>query len=214
VSLTRFLKELMALRVRNAGRALRSFYAEPVAWVALVVTSGVLAYAGGAVMFWFHALYRGEQGPAISPWYHWLLDSSLGFFGLMPAVFFILPAALWILQRTRQGSRLANTGRYVAVVGAIFAAVTGPGPVLHDLIAGRGTWVARSAQTLFGMDPSVAHRPEVVHSLVSESLWQVALGIPLYIALACLGVVTIRMIAGAMGRSRQSVRARPAGDQP
>jgi hypothetical protein len=214
MSLTRFLKELIALRVSNAVRALRSFYGEPVAWVALVVTTGVLAYAGGAVMFWFHALYRGEQGPAISPWYHWLLDSSLGFLGLMPAVFFILPAALWILQRTRQGSRLANTGRYVAVVGAIFAAVTGPGPVLHDLIAGRGTWVARSAQTLFGMDPSVAHRPEVVHSLVSESLWQVALGIPLYIALACLGVVTIRMIAGAMGRSRQSVRARPAGDQP
>jgi hypothetical protein len=203
----------MALRVRNAGRALRSFYAEPVAWVALVVTSGVLAYAGGAVMFWFHALYRGEQGPAISPWYHWLLDSSLGFFGLMPAVFFILPAALWILQRTRQGSRLANTGRYVAVVGAIFAAVTGPGPVLHDLIAGRGTWVARSAQTLFGVDPSVAHRPEVVHSLVSESLWQVALGIPVYIALACLGVVTIRMIAAAMGRSRQPVRARAATDR-
>jgi hypothetical protein len=203
----------MALRVRNAGRALRSFYAEPVAWVALVVTSGVLAYAGGAVMFWFHALYRGEQGPAISPWYHWLLDSSLGFFGLMPAVFFILPAALWILQRTRQGSRLANTGRYVAVVGAIFAAVTGPGPVLHDLIAGRGTWVARSAQTLFGVDPSVAHRPEVVHSLVSESLWQVTLGIPVYIALACLGVVTIRMIAAAMGRSRQPVRARAATDR-
>jgi hypothetical protein len=203
----------MALRVRNAGRALRSFYAEPVAWVALVVTSGVLAYAGGAVMFWFHALYRGEQGPAISPWYHWLLDSSLGFFGLMPAVFFILPAALWILQRTRQGSRLANTGRYVAVVGAIFAAVTGPGPVLHDLIAGRGTWVARSAQTLFGLDPSVAHRPEVVHSLVSESLWQVALGIPVYIALACLGVVTIRMIAAAMGRSRQPLRARAATDR-
>ncbi|MCW3042463.1 MAG: hypothetical protein JWL57_621, partial [Actinobacteria bacterium] len=93
-----------------------------------------LAYAGGAVMFWFHAIYRGEQGPAISPWYHWLLDSSLGFFGLTPALFLILPAALWILQRTRQGSRLANTGRYVAVVGAIFAAVTGPGPVLHDLI--------------------------------------------------------------------------------
>jgi hypothetical protein len=213
VSLTRFLKELVDLRVRNAGRALRSFYAEPVAWVALVITSGVLAYAGGAVMFWFHAIYRGEQGPAISPWYHWLLDSSLGFFGLTPALFLILPAALWILQRTRQGSRLANTGRYVAVVGAIFAAVTGPGPVLHDLIAGRGTWVARSAQTLFGVDPSVAHRPEVVHSLVSESLWQVALGIPVYIALACLGVVTIRMIAAAMGRSRQPVRARAATDR-
>jgi hypothetical protein len=128
-------------------------------------------------------------------------------------LFLILPAALWILQRTRQGSRLANTGRYVAVVGAIFAAVTGPGPVLHDLIAGRGTWLARSAQTLFGVDPSVLHRQEVVHSLVSESLWQVALGIPVYIALACLGVVTIRMIAAAMDRSPQPV-ARPATDRP
>ncbi|MEA2500183.1 MAG: hypothetical protein QOD01_294 [Actinomycetota bacterium] len=213
MSLTRFLRELAALRVRNAGRALRSFYADPVAWVALVVTATVLAYAGGAVMFWFHAIYRGEQGPAISPWYHWLLDSSLGFFGLTPALFLILPAALWILQRTRQGSRLANTGRYVAVVGAIFAAVTGPGPVLHDLIAGRGTWLARSAQTLFGVDRSVLHRQEVAHSLVSESLWQVALGIPVYIALACLGVVTIRMIAAAMDRSRQPV-ARPATDRP
>jgi hypothetical protein len=44
MSVTRFVKELVALRVRNAGRALRSFYAEPVAWVALVVTAGVLAY--------------------------------------------------------------------------------------------------------------------------------------------------------------------------
>jgi hypothetical protein len=213
MSLSRFLKELMAIRVGNAVRALRSFYSEPVAWVALVVTAGVLAYAGGAVMFWFHAIYRGEQGPAISPWYHWLLDSSLGFFGLMPAVFFILPAALWILQRTRQGSRLANTGRYVALVGAIFAAVTGPGPVLHDIIAGRGTWLARSAQTLLGVDHAVMHRPDVAHSLVSESLWQVALGIPVYIALACLGVVTIRMIAAAMGRSRQPVAARSEAGQ-
>jgi hypothetical protein len=53
----------------------------------------------------------------------------------------------------------------------------------------------------------------VVHSLVSESLWQVALGIPVYIALACLGVVTIRMIAAAMGRSPQPVRARAATDR-
>jgi hypothetical protein len=48
---------------------------------------------------------------------------------------------------------------------------------------------------------------------MSESLWQVALGIPVYIALACLGVVTIRMIAGAMDRSRQPVGVQPAADQ-
>jgi len=214
VSASRFFRDLIVLWARNAGRALRSFYAEPVSWLALMVTTTVLAYGGGAVMFWFHALYRGELGPAISPWYHWLLDSSLGFFGLMPAVFLILPAALWILQRTRQGSRLARTGRYVALVGAIFAAVTGPGPLLHDLIAGRGTWLARSAQTLVGMDPSVLHRQEVAHSLMSESLWQVGLGIPLYIALACLGLVTIRMLATTMGSTRRHVAAGPVTEQP
>jgi hypothetical protein len=214
VSSYRFLKELMAGRVRNAGHALRGFYSEPVSWLALVVTTTVLAYAGGGVMFWFHALYRGEVGPAISPWYHWLLDSSLGFFALMPAVLLILPAALWIMQRTRQGSRLARTGRYVALVGALFAAVTGPGPILHDLVAGRGTWLARSAQSLFGVDPAVAHRHEVVHSLMSESLWQVALGIPVYIALACLGLVTIRVIAAAMGRSHRPSPARPLRAEP
>jgi len=209
VSTSRFFKELAVLRARTAGRALRGFYAEPVSWLAVVVTTTVLAYAGGAVMFWFHALYRGEAGPAISPWYHWLLDSSLGFFALMPAVFLIVPAAVWIMQRSGQGSRLARTGRYAALVGAIFAAVTGPGPLLHDLAAGRGTWLARSAQTLFGVDQSVLHRQEVVHSLMSESLWQVALGIPVYIALACLGVVTIRVIVAAMGRRDRPMAPRP-----
>jgi len=158
-------------------------------------------------MFWFHALYRGEQGPAISPWYHWLLDASLAFFGLMPAIFLILPAALWMLQRRGEGSSLARTGRYAGTVGALFAAVTGPGPLLHDLIAGRGTLMARTAQTLFGTDPSVLHRAEVSHSLISESLWQVALGVPLYIGLACLGLLTIRALAGLTVRARQPAPA-------
>src|SRR2546421_5709408 len=150
-------------RLKAGALALRAFYSQPVAWLAVLVTSAVLGYAGGAVMFWFHALYRGEQGPAISPWYHWLLDASLAFFGLMPAIFLILPAALWMLQRRGEGSSLARTGRYAGMVGALFAAGTGPGPLLHDLIAGRGTLLARTAQTLFGTDPSVLHRAEVSH---------------------------------------------------
>lgn len=206
------MKVLQArVSARSALHALKSFYSDTLAWLALVVTSAVLAYAGGAIMFWFHAIYRGEAGPAINPWYHWLLDSSLGFIGLTPALLLILPAALWILkQRYNGGSRVRRTGRYVALVGAIFAAVTGPGPVLHDMIAGRGTPLARTAQTLFGVDPNVLHAPVVVHSLVSESVWQVVLGIPVYIGLACLGLLTIRVVAGLMARSPAPARPHQA----
>ena len=198
---------------RRAVVALRCFYREPVSWLALALTSALLAYAGGAVMFWFHALYRGEQGPAISPWFHWLLDASLGFIGLTPALFFILPLVMAVLHKREAAGRIP-AWHYVGLVGAVFAVVTGPGPFLHDLIAGRGTWLARSAQTLFGVDWSVAHRPEVVHSLLSESLWQVGLGIPVYVALACLGLAFIRLLAArlAIGPERRA-RQLPTGTE-
>src|SRR5207248_4771009 len=47
VSASRFFRDLIVLLAHNAGRALRSFYAEPVSWLALVVTTTVLAYGGG-----------------------------------------------------------------------------------------------------------------------------------------------------------------------
>ncbi len=190
--------------VSASARGLRSFYSQPVGWLALLVTSLILSYAGGAVMFWFHALYRGERGPAINPWFHWMLDSSLGFFGLTPTLFFILPAALWMLQQVGESRPLAKAGRYVALVGTLFAVVTGPGPLLHDVLAGHGTVLARWAQGFFGYDPAVAARHAMEHSLLSESLLQVALGLPLYIALACLGLLTIRTIARLQGSSSQA----------
>ena len=61
-------------RMRRTGRVarqgLRAFYSRPLGWLALLITSASLAYGGGGVMFWFHAIYRGEAGPPINDWYH------------------------------------------------------------------------------------------------------------------------------------------------
>ncbi|MDP8961295.1 MAG: hypothetical protein M3N32_06765 [Actinomycetota bacterium] len=43
-------------------------------------------------MLWLHAIHRGEKGPAINHWFHWLLDSTLGFLPLTPVLFFIPPS--------------------------------------------------------------------------------------------------------------------------
>ena len=191
--------------VRNVTRAfhvLQTFYSRPVGWLALFVTSGILSYAGGGVFFWFHALYRGERGPAINPWFHWMLDSSLGFLGLTPVLFLILPLALWMLGQARGRSVHGKTVRYVILVGVLFAVVTGPGPLLHDILVGHGTLIARWAQGFFGFDHAVAARHVMEHSLLSESLLQVALGLPVYIALACLGVLVIRAISRVDARLR------------
>ena len=47
----------------------RTFYAQHRGWRGLLISSLILTYAGGAVMFWYHAIYLGEGGPAISPWH-------------------------------------------------------------------------------------------------------------------------------------------------
>lgn len=172
--------------------ALRAFYSQPAAWVAWVVTSGVLAYAGGAAMFWFHAEIRGEVGPQINPWYHWLLDSSLGFVALTPMVFLILPAALVILHRIKLGSPAERAGLYVVLVGMLFALVTGPGPFLHDELVGRGRPLANLAISLFGRYMHGPGPREIVHPLWSEMLLQVVVGIPVYATLSGVGVLVVR----------------------
>ncbi len=62
---------------RLSVQALRGFYAQPLARRVLLTTSILLTYGGGAAMFWLHAIHRGEKGPAINHWFHWLLDSTL-----------------------------------------------------------------------------------------------------------------------------------------
>ena len=174
--------------------ALRAFYSQPVAWMAWAVTSGILAYAGGAAMFWLHAEIRGEMGPQINPWYHWLLDSSLGFVALTPMVFLILPAALVILHRSKLGSPAERAGLYVVLVGMLLALVTAPGPFLHDELVGRGKPLANLATTIFGRYVHGLPPHEAVHGLWSEMLLQVVVGIPVYATLAGVGLFAVRVI--------------------
>ncbi|HXF36243.1 MAG TPA: hypothetical protein VNO17_03565 [Actinomycetota bacterium] len=184
---------------RGARQGIRAFYARPLAWVALLVTSASLAYAGGGVMFWLHAIQRGEAGPPIADVWHWLFDSTLGFLALSPALFLILPGALAAVHRVGvQGSR-ASSAVYVALVGVVFGVVTGPGPFLHDVLVGRGTPLARLAVAVFGRDPAVAARHVEAHSTLSEMALQVLVGTPVYVATALLSLAVVQGWAGRRG---------------
>jgi hypothetical protein len=155
----------------------RQFYSHRSSRIRFAIASVFLCYAGGAAMFWLHAIYRGEQGPPIAAPYHWLLDSTLGFVALAPAVFFLLPAAHHAIKRHRRLQPLA--------VGAAFALLTTPGPVIHDQAVGGRTALAQLATNLFGRDTSVAARNlhAVSHSAMSECLLQLAVGLPVYVLL-------------------------------
>ena len=182
---------------RLSVEALRGFYAQPLARRMLLTTSILLTYGGGAAMFWLHAIHRGEKGPAINHWFHWLLDSTLGFLALTPVLFFILPAALWALARIR-GRKRASLVLYGAAVGVLFALATAPGPLLHTIVAGAGTPLADAATNIFGSDPVVAahhHGQLASHSPLSSSLLQVVVGIPVYVALSWLALQVVRFVA-------------------
>jgi len=162
--------------VRAAKANVTGYYGPRSARHKVALLSVTLSYGGGAIMFWLHAIYRGEEGPPIANVWHWLIDSSLGFFALTPVLFLLLPLAQALTARWQ---------RQAVVVGALFAAVTTPGPILHDRVAGAGTPLARLATSVFGADPHVvaAHIHVVEHSGFSEALLQLAVGIPVYIVL-------------------------------
>ena len=187
---------------KSSAQTLRAFYARPLAWGAALFVSATLAYAGGGIMFWLHAIYRGEQGPAIGHWQHWLLDSTLGFVALTPVVLVLLPLVWWLLGRRDGGRRAVPIGVYVAIVGTLFSLVTGPGPLLHNAIAGAGTPLANAATDVFGHDPDIAHHhadaPE--RSAFTEGVLQVAVGIPAYSILTLASIVAVR---SATGRRRR-----------
>ncbi len=194
---------------RTWRRVLRAFYSRPLAYGAALFVSATLAYAGGGIMFWLHAVYRGEHGPAIDYWQHWFLDSTLGFIALTPVVLLLLPAVLWTLGWQGRKGGGVRVGAYVFVVGTLFALVTGPGPLLHNVVAGAGTPLADLATDVFGHDPQIArqhaHAPE--RSAFTEGVLQVAVGIPSYSMLTLASVLVVRRVA----RSRHRGRGRGAG---
>lgn len=191
-------------RARRLIEALGSFYADPLAWVALLLTSLLLSYGGGAIMFWFHAVYLGEGGPPISLAAHWLLDATAGFIGLTPPLFFILPAAVWAATRgSAPGRGLAqfHVGTYALLGGGVYALITFFGPFVHNNLVGRGTWVAERAVAVFGAVQPPATPPKSVPWLL-DGLLQVAVGLPVYVFCTWVG---LRLVQGIM-RSARALR--------
>jgi hypothetical protein len=179
--------------LRALPRSLVAFYRDPASQLALLVTALVMCYVGGAAMFWFHAIYLDEGGPAISWVVHWLLDSSFAFVALTPALALILPFSVWAASALAPASARLVPWLYAAVAGAMFALVTTPGPIAHDMIVGRGTWVANRVTDLVG-DPSAPLTPVADYPPLAAMSQQLGAGVPLYIALMAWSVILLRAV--------------------
>ena len=186
---------------------MRCFYGRPIAWAALVVSAAFLTYGGGAVMFWFHAVVREEAGPAIHDLHHWLLDSTLGFVALTPVLAVILPLAVWHASAAAEPGARARLWVYVAATATLFTLFTGPGPLLHNAIAGFGTPLADLATRVFGEVPGAVTDGMHVHarSALTEGLLQLCVGLPVYTTCTWLALGLVRMCVRATRR-----RATPA----
>lgn len=168
---------------------LKAFYSDRLAWVAVIVTGIFTAYAGGAMMFWVHSGWLGEGGPDIPPVAHWALDSTAGFFGLTPALGLILPLAVQVAGRRRRSA--ARPGLYVLLAGGAFALLTVPGPVMHDKLVARGTWVANHVTQLIGPGGGTAE-PPFQPSIGVSMLYQLVVGLPTYIVSVGLAMLIVR----------------------
>ena len=94
---------------------------------------------------------------------------------------------------------------YVLLVGTLFTLVSGPGPLLHNAIAGQGTPLANLATDVFGEDADIAARNmhAMEHSAFTEGLLQVAVGLPVYLTLTWLAIRLVR----AVTRRRRAAEA-------
>ena len=197
---------------RAAGRwieMVRGFYGRPIAKLGLLVSAAFLTYGGGAVMFWLHAIVRGEAGPAIHHVHHWFLDSTLGFVALTPVLAVILPLSVRHASGIAGSRDRVRLGVYVLATALTFTAFTGPGPLLHNAVAGAGTPLADLATRVFGEAPEMlAHDMPVARSPLSEGLLQLGVGLPTYTICVWLALAVVR-------RSVRAARRRPlrrAGD--
>ena len=179
----------------------RCFYQRPIAWVALLVSAAFLTYGGGAVMFWFHAVVRGEAGPAIGNVHHWLLDSTLGFVALTPVLGLIIPLAVWHAAGGDEPDARSRPWVYVVAAAVLFTLVTGPGPLLHNAVAGAGTPLADLATDVFGEDPmSMSHEDHDHRSPLTEGLLQLGVGLPVYLTCTWLALGFVRLTVRASRR--------------
>jgi hypothetical protein len=182
-------------------RLLLSYYRDPLAWYGAFLSLLVLAYAGGAVMFMLHAEILGELGPAIDPMEHWALDSTLGFVGLAPVVAVIVPLAAWAVRHPEDST--VPTLPCAIVGGTLFGLALAPAPIAHDLLVGRGTWLANHVTQLLGGTPAqhIHGTGDSVPQSLSIAL-QVLVGIPTYILLLW---AALRLVQASL-RHREALR--------
>ncbi|MBE1464882.1 hypothetical protein [Kibdelosporangium phytohabitans] len=178
---------------RGFLRAFAAFYRDPVARLTLVITSLLLCYAGGAAMFYVHGIHFNEGGPAISPYLHWFIDSTVGFIGLTPAIAVLLP-----LTTRFVAGRPAWV--FPVLLGGLFTVVTIPGPLVHDLFVARGTPLANLITHHFG-DPSMVMPPPTPYSDLAKMTHQVIGGLPAYVLLSTVAYLLVRAIVGRWQRS-------------
>jgi hypothetical protein len=167
-------------------RAFTAFYRDPVAWVALLVTSVLLCYGGGAAMFYIHAIYFNEGGPAISPYLHWALDSTFGFIALTPIVAILLPISTLLVRRLPKWS-------FALVFGVLFAIITVPGPLAHDMFVARGTPIAMVVTHYMG-DPTIVVPPPTEYSTAAKMAHQFVGGLPVYLVLSTVAFWIVRLV--------------------
>lgn len=146
----------------------------------MIVALAFMAYIGGMAMFYLHAIYRMERGAPIADVWHWLVDSSLGFIALSPALFLIMP---FVAKRFYKWPWLIPL-----IGGVLFAICTTPGPIFHGIFASEGGFVATTATRVFGPDPGVIargmqHLEEVEDSEIIECCLQLLVGLPVYVVL-------------------------------
>lgn len=177
----------------------RDFYSESPARIALVLSIAIPAYVGGAIMFWFHSVYLHEGGPAISPWLHWLFDSTAGYLALGPIIAVILPLAAWLASR--RGREVVDPGRFAIAAGSLLAVATGPAPLMHNAFIARGTWLADRVTALFGNGYNPHAHPKEVSATV-EVARQVLAGIPIYIPIMYLALLAGRGAARLVSSRR------------
>lgn len=176
--------------------SIREFYQDRRNLIGLLICSVILTYGGGAMLFWFHSIYLREGGPAISPWYHWLLDSTAGFVGLSPVIALIVPRAARVATRS-SGAHTAPRTRpawFAAWGGGLLALVTAPAPLLHDRFLARDTWVADKVTRLLGNGHQPSGEPQDVSAVVEMSQ-QVLAGMVIYIPLMGLAFFVVRGLA-------------------
>jgi hypothetical protein len=185
-------------RPREIVAALVDYYRDPLAWLVVGLTSFVMCYVGGAAMFWYHAIHLGEGGPAISWYAHWFLDSTVGFAALTPAIVVILPLASWVAQSLATDDRNMRW-LYAGISGVAFGLITIPGPLMHNFLVGRGTWVANHVTQIIG-NPSAPLKPSIHYSGPELMAQQFRGGLPVYVLLSVLSLWLIRGIVASAYR--------------